>query len=376
MPSKKPKNQQYSAKDIISMTPLEHIRRRPGMYVGGINKRAFHNLLWEIVDNSIDEAMAGHCTEITIISHSDTKISVIDNGRGIPVETNEYGKNYLEISLTQVGSYGKFDKKNYTVIGGLLGVGLPAVNALSSGLIAEVKRDGFLWRQTYQEGIPITKVEQVRLLAEDESTGTSITFSPDFTIMDEGLTFDYDLIVEHCQQLAYLLPEVTFSIEKKNNLTDNIVIRKANGLVDWVADLNTDAETLHPILYKEFSKEFEDRNYKWTVKVELAFQFRKNNDGLIKSFINTIKTDDGVHINAMKKTLIPAIYGDDASNHQNSLYGLVAVVHIFHPDPQFESATKKILLNPEVKDVVEDCVKQLLAENLDIHAQLQGYFRI
>jgi len=375
MSSKKPEKQDYSAKDIQSLTPREHVRLRPGMYIGGTNKRAFHHLLWETVDNAIDEAMVGSCTEIRIILHSDTKVSVIDNGRGIPMDEHQ-GRYALEIVMTEMGA-GKFDNESYKVRGGLHGVGVSAINALSAEMVAEVKRDGFLWRQTYKEGLVTSPVERIRPLVDSESSGASITFTPDFTVMEKGLTFDYDLIVERCRELAYLLPDVTFSIEQEDNLTDSIVIRKANGLTDWVADLNNNQDTVHPILTvsRKTSYERRDRMSDVHIKVNFALQFRKHGVGLIKSFVNSIETqEDGSHITGLKKGFLSAIY-NDAANIDDSLKGLVVVIHIYHGDPQFEGSMTRKLFNPELQFIMENCVKELLAENPDVLDKLQEYFQ-
>lgn len=213
MPSKKPQNQEYTAKSIQSLTSREHVRRRPGMYVGGTDKRAMHLLVWQIVDEA---QQFPELTEITITLLSDIRIRVADNGLGIPLEPHKSGKSILEVYMTNHG----LRRANYLINrsndlnGKLHAIHMFMLNALTSECVAESKYDDFLWRQSYREGLPVSDVEQVRALVEGESTGTSITFTPDFTIMDEGLTFDYDLIVERCRELAYLLPQVAFKLER------------------------------------------------------------------------------------------------------------------------------------------------------------------
>ena len=375
MPDKKSTTEKYIAKNIVAITPREHIRRRPQMYVGGTDSGALNHLLWEVVDNSLDEVMAGRCDHIRITLHSKTRVSIIDNGQGIPVDANECGRSALEMVMTQVGACGKFDNEAYKVSGGLHGVGVSAVNHLSAQLTAESKRDGYLWRQTYGEGLPTSPVEQVRPLAEGESTGTSITFTPDFTIMDEGLTFDYTVIVERCQELAYLLPQLTLEIERDGDI---LTLHQPKGLAGWVTDLNQHDECVHPILFKSLQTEYSDKYIgESKVKVELALQFRKHTEGVVMGFVNTILWEHGgTHIEGLRESLIQGIYGDNTPETDNPLYGLTAVLHIYHPDPQSEGSMHLKLLNPDVKDHVMRCVQALLTENPTFVQSLQSHFLV
>ena len=374
MSSKKPQDPAYYAQNIgySSDSARQHVRRRPGMYIGGTNKKALHNMLWEVVDVPINEVMPGHCTEIRIVLHSDTELSVIDNGAGISVEKHE-NRHLFEIIMTQIWK-GNFNNQEYRVSGGLYGIAIGAINALSSKMIAEAKREGYLWRQSYREGLLVSDVEQVRPLAEGESTGTSITFTPDFNIMEQGLTFDYDLIVERCRELAYLLPDVTFKIERDEQV---VQLHQANGLEDWVEDINTGFETVHPILYKDYSAMLEDKEGRsYTVRVEVALQFRDTDSGKVTSFVNTVETpDNGSHVDGLQEGLIHFIYDSNQEIHMDHLHGLVTILHVYHPDPQFESQTRVKLLNPDVKDAVSDCVQLLLLEHADVLDQLREHFR-
>ncbi|GAB5493738.1 MAG: hypothetical protein Phog2KO_39530 [Phototrophicaceae bacterium] len=262
----------------------------------------------------------------------------------------------------------------YTVTGGLHGVGLSAVNALSAEMIAEIKRSGYLWRQTYSEGLVTSPVEQVRPLTEGESTGTSMTFTPDFTIMDEGLTFDYELIKERCQELAYLLPQLALEIEHEGEL---LSLNHSNGIADWVADLNKNIETVHPMLYIESQTDYQATysNSVFSIKVELALQFRQNIDGTMMSFMNTILVrDGGTQIEGLETALIKAIYGETDPKSDNPLQGLTAILSIYHPDPHFESQSKIRLLNPEIKQAVMECVQMMFSENPDILDSLRTHF--
>jgi len=379
--SKQPQNQTYSAANIPKLTPQEHVRKRPGMYVGGTDKRALHNMLWYVVEEASAEALQfPDLNEITITFLNDTQIRITDNGMGIPVTVHKSGKPVFEVYMTDHGLRREnyvISKSNDLSAGGLHAIHMFMMNALCIECIAETKVAGFLWQQTYSEGVATSSVEQIRPLADGESTGTSITFTPDFTIMDKGLTFDYDLIVERCRELAYMLPHVTFRVEREDQSVEPVIWHYPAGIRDWIAEVNKEIATLHPVLYKDFSGEYEYKHGKHTIRVELAFQFRTLDAGEIKSFVNTIPVPEGgTHIDGLNESLLTAIYGDAHSDLIDPLNGLIAILHIYHPDPQFQSQTKVELLNPEVKEAVMDCVEVLLAENMDIHAQLQGYFRI
>lgn len=374
MSDDKPQEHEYNAENIEALSPREHIRKRPGMYIGGTDNRAFYYLFWQLVNEALDEVFAEYCDNIRVVFHSSTCLSVIDNGLGIPVDIDESEKSKFELVMSGVGTKcHKFEELTYKVSGGWYGIGIVTNNALSSECIAESKRDGYLWRQTYSEGLVTSPVEQVRPLAEDESTGTSITFTPDFTIMDEGLTFDYDIILERCQELAYLLPQLTLEIERDGEI---LSLNQPQGLAGWVADLNQYDELVHPVLSNSLEIEYSNKYIgQSTLKVELALQFRKNDDGFVMGFINTILArDGGTHIEGLRESLIEAIYGDNVHQSDNPLQGLTAILHIYHPDPQFESQTKVKILNPEIKEAVAQCVQALLAENPDVLVRLQRHF--
>jgi len=260
--------------------------------------------------------------------------------------------------------------KSYKVRGGLHGVGISAVNDLSSELIARVKRSGYLWQQTYSEGIVTSDVEKIRPLDENESTGFSVTFAPDMSILDEGLTFNHALIVERCRELAYLLPQVTFSVEDEAYETTQIFNFK-DGIAGWVSDLNDGIPVLHPVLQTTIIRKFdpEDSYFDRDMRVELALQFRSDEPGIVRGFVNTVEAvHGGTHIDGLLSDLVSAI----GEENKHILNNLVAILHVYHPDPQFESQTEISLLNSEVKDIVSDCVKQLFDENPDVLELLQN----
>src|SRR6185295_11638907 len=196
----------------IKLEPMAHIRLRPGMYVGGTDARALHHLIYEVVDNSIDEALAGRCDHILITLHDNNAASVTDNGSGIPVGIHKKeGISTLQLVLTEVGAGGKFDNSAYKVSGGLHGVGVSAVNALSADLRAEVFRDGYLWQQEYQEGKPVNEVKRVRKLGAEEATGTRITFVPDFTILEHN-EFSYSVLAQRFREMAFVTRRITITL--------------------------------------------------------------------------------------------------------------------------------------------------------------------
>ena len=205
--------------------------------------------------------------------------------------------------------------------------------------------------------------------------GRASVFTPDFTIMDEGLTFDYSIIVERCQELAYLLPQLTLEIECNGDI---LSLHQSKGLEAWVAALNQHNECVHPILFKSLQTEYSDKYIgESKVKVELALQFRKHTEGVVMGFVNTILAEDGgTHIEGLRESLIQGIYCDNTPESDNPLLGLTAILHVYHPDPQFESQTKVSLINPDAKDAVMHCVQALLAENPTFVQSLQSHFNV
>ena len=236
----------YDASQIQVLEGLEAVRRRPGMYIGSTDARGLHHLVYEIVDNAIDEAMAGYCTHINVYIHLDNSITVVDNGRGIPVDIHpKTGKSALEVALTMLHAGGKFGGSGYKVSGGLHGVGLSVVNALSDELRAEVRRDGKVYRQICQKGIKITEVEVVGICGEDEH-GTTITFAPDETIFDE-VNYDYDTLTRRLRELAFLNAGVSITVTDERGETDRSdTFHYEGGIVEYVTYLNKNKEVLHP----------------------------------------------------------------------------------------------------------------------------------
>lgn len=372
---------EYSAKNIQKLDPREHIRRRPGMYVGGTDARALHHLIYEVVDNSIDEALAGRCDRIYVTLHDDYAVSIADNGVGIPVDLHESGKSALEVVMTEVGAGGKFDNEAYKVSGGLHGVGVSAVNALSEELTATIYRDGHVWQQVYREGMPASGVEKVRPLEENEETGTTISFVPDFTVMEEN-KFSYSTLLTRFREMAFVTRKVTITLrdERVKPVPREITFYFDGGLSSFVRYLNRNRKPIHEIVHAERDIDFEDRQGKpYTIGVEVAFQYSDASTTSELAFTNTINTPDGgTHITGLRSAITGVInrYAKKAGllkekdsnfSGNDTLEGLTAIVSVKHPDPQFESQTKVKLLNPEVQGAVSQVVTEAFNEFLEMN---------
>ncbi len=372
----------YTEDNIQKLDPIEHIRLRPGMYVGGTDSSALHHLIYEVVDNSIDEALAGRCDRIEVTLHEDNRVTVEDNGVGIPVGLHKTeGVSTLELVMTQVGAGGKFDDRAYKVSGGLHGVGLSAVNALSAAFVAEVRRDGWLWRQRYETGKPVSKVEKVRKLRPGESSGTRQTFTPDFSIMDRN-QFDYQTLVRRFREMAFVTRSVHITLRDESNgsLPQEISFYFEGGLHSFVRYLNWRRNTLHTPVHAERDVEITpEGKVPFNIGVELAFQYTDTANITELAFANTIGTPDGgSHINGMRTALTRVINRfarksgllrekDANFSGSDTLEGLTAVISIKHPDPQFESQTKVKLLNPEVQRAVSQVLSEAFQEFLEVN---------
>jgi DNA gyrase subunit B len=364
-------NGSYEAKDIQILEGLEAVRRRPGMYVGGTDIKALHHLVYEVVDNSIDEALAGVCTRIEIIIHPDSSVTVIDDGRGIPVDTHPIEKkSALEVVMTKLHAGGKFGGGGYKVSGGLHGVGVSAVNALSEWCEVEVKRDGKIYFQRYERGYPKEPVKVISKLKKATETGTKTTFKYDPLIFTESMDFRFDTLSQRFREMAFVTRGTTiyFLDERANR---EMTFYFEGGITSFVRYLNRNREILHPVVYVE--KEIEG------IGIECAVQYTDAYTESIYSFANTINTvDGGTHLTGMRAALTrvvndyarksgllkeadPNFSGDDTRE------GLTAIVSIKHPDPQFESQTKVKLMNPEVQtyatQVIGEAFGTFLEEN-------------
>ncbi len=373
----------YSAKNITALSPREHIRRRPGMYVGGTDIRALHHLIYEVVDNSIDEALAGRCDRIMVTLHDDGSASVADNGAGIPVDMHESGKSALEVVMTEVGAGGKFDNDAYKVSGGLHGVGVSAVNALAGELTATIYRDGHVWEQTYHEGLVSSPVEKVRKLGKDEPSGTSIRFIPDFTVMDKN-DFNYNTLAHRFREMAFVTGGVTLTLrdERVTPFAKEVTYYFDGGIASFVKYLNRNRRPIHDVVFSNKDVDFEDKEGNpYSIGVEIAFQYSDAATTTELAFTNTINTPDGgTHITGMRSAITSVINRhakkigvlkerDSNFSGNDTLEGLTAIVSVKHPDPQFESQTKVKLLNPEVQGAVSQVVSEALQEFMELNSR-------
>lgn len=354
-------NNHYGAEQIQVLEGLEPVRKRPGMYVGSTGERGLHQLIYEVVDNSIDEALAGFCDLIKITINEDNSIMVVDNGRGIPIEKNQKtGKSTLETVLTVLHAGGKFNNDAYKVSGGLHGVGVSCVNALSDYMIAEVNWNGKIYRQRFERGIPKTEVE---LVGKTKETGTTITFLPDSTIFDH-IEFNYTTIKHRMRELAFLNKGIKIFLEdKRNNIKDEF--HYEGGIKQFVQFLNNKKEPIHDdIIYVEGEKE--------KTIVEMAIQYTDSYNENIFSFVNNINTiEGGMHLVGFKTALTRAI--NDYAKKANLLKendvpiigedireGITAILSIKITDPQFEGQTKTKLGNSEVRGIVDSITGEAL----------------
>ncbi len=363
--------EEYGAEAIDVVEGLDHVRARPAMYIGDIGERGLHHLIWELVDNAVDEAMAGYAKNISVIIHEDGSATVEDDGRGIPVDIHpKTGKPAVEMVFTVLGAGGKFSKKAYQYSGGLHGVGASVVNALSKWLVVEVYRDGKVYRQEYEKGKPITPL---KVVGETHKTGTKITFMPDDEIF-ETTKFKYDTIAKRCRELAFLNSGVRFfTADERTDIEEEFLYHE--GIKDFVKVLNQAKDPLFDeVIYIKGEK---DR-----VIVEVAFQYTKSYNEVIESFVNNIKTvEGGTHVagfrgaltKAMNKTLssmrLPkelkgGVKGEDLRE------GLTAVISVKVPEPQFEGQTKTKLGNQEVRKIVEQIVSEALLEYFDKNKEI------
>ena len=363
---------EYGAGQIQVLEGLEAVRKRPAMYIGSTDGRGLHHLVYEVVDNAIDEALAGYCDHIEVTIHDDGSVSVSDDGRGIPVDTHEqYDRPALEVIMTVLHAGGKFDNKSYQVSGGLHGVGVSVVNALSEKLAVEVKRDGHLWTHRFDHGEPEESAfERVRPLEADEDTGSTIRFWPDTEIF-ETTDFTYSTLANRLRELAFLNSGVAIELVDERS-EEGEQFRYEGGIREFVGYLNETRTPIHEdVIY--FDDESDD------IHVEMAIQATDELQGSIHAFANNINTrEGGTHLTGFK-TALTRVVNDYANDHgltedleenlkgEDVREGLTAVISVKHPDPQFEGQTKTKLGNSEVRGIVESATHQHLRTYLEEH---------
>ncbi|MGP0585492.1 DNA topoisomerase (ATP-hydrolyzing) subunit B [Paenibacillus timonensis] len=359
--------QTYDESNIQVLEGLEAVRKRPGMYIGSTSARGLHHLVWEVVDNSIDEALAGYANKIDVIVHPDNSVTVIDNGRGIPVGLNEkLQKSTLEVVMTVLHAGGKFGGGGYKVSGGLHGVGVSVVNALSTKVIVEVKRDGHVYQQEYHRGAP---QYDVRVIGDTTETGTKTRFYPDPEIFTETTIFDYNTLLTRVRELAFLNKGINITIaDERTGHSDSF--HYEGGIMEYVRFLNSNREVLHedPI-YVEGQRDM--------IQVEVSLQYNDSYTENIYSFANNIHTHEGgTHESGFKSALTRIINDyarktgmikDNDSNltGDDVREGLTAIISVKIPEPQFEGQTKTKLGNSEVRGIVESLFAEKLQEFMD-----------
>ena len=371
--SKNTSKNQYSADSIQALEGMEHVRKRPSMYIGDVGSRGLHHLVYEVVDNSIDEAMAGYCSSIKIEINKDSSLTVEDDGRGIPVGMHKKeGVSALEVVMTKIGAGGKFDKDSYKVSGGLHGVGVSCVNALSESLTARVFRDGKEYEQTYSKGKPNSAVKEV---GKSDKRGTLVTFTPDKEIFKEVTDFDYDILSNRMRELSFLNKGLTISItdnRKKGKDGDPVseTFHSKEGLSEFIKYLD---ESREPIINDIIKMEGEKNN----IPVEVAMIYNSSFSENLHSYVNNINTHEGgTHLSGFRRGLTNTLkkYADSSGLTDKLKFdisgddfreGLTAVISVKVAEPQFEGQTKTKLGNREVSAAVSQAVSEMLENYLE-----------
>lgn len=358
----------YKAKDIQVLEGLEAVRRRPGMYVGGTDIKALHHLVYEVVDNAIDEALAGYCDEINITIHTDDSVSVRDNGRGIPVDIHEQtGMSALEVVMTKLHAGGKFGGSGYKVSGGLHGVGVSAVNALSEWCEVEIRRNGKIHFQRYERGIPQADIKVIGK-AKTSETGTNVKFRFDPTIFVGDLSYRFETLVHRFREMAFVTRgvKIRFIDERADK---ELTFYFEGGITSFVRYMNRHRKGLHKVVYMEKTID--------NISVEAAIQYTDAFTESVYAFANTINTvDGGTHLTGLRSALTRVINdyarknnllkGNDSNfSGDDTREGLTAIVSIKHPDPQFESQTKVKLMNPEVQTHAQQIIGEAFSTFLE-----------
>jgi DNA gyrase subunit B len=365
----------YSADSIQALEGMEHVRMRPSMYIGDVGSRGLHHLVYEVVDNSIDEAMAGHCDRISVSINEDNSVTTEDNGRGIPVGIHKKeGVSALEVVMTKIGAGGKFDKDSYKVSGGLHGVGVSCVNALSQRLVATVHRDGKIWEQEYSKG---KSLEPVKEVGKSNKTGTIVTFLPDKSIFQDINTYSYDILAARLRELSFLNKGITITItdkrnkDKDGNYTSEEFFSK-EGLVEFIKFLD---DTREPLMKDVIAFEGEKNG----VPVEVAMIYNTSYSENLHSYVNNINTHEGgTHLSGFRRGLTHTLkkYSESSGMLDKLKFeisgddfreGLTAIISVKVAEPQFEGQTKTKLGNKEVSSSVSQAVSEMLRDYLEEH---------
>ena len=373
--SEEENNKAYSADSIQALEGIEHVRMRPSMYIGDVGVRGLHHLVYEVVDNSIDEAMGGYCDTIHVTINEDNSVTVGDNGRGIPVGLHKKeGVSALEVVMTKIGAGGKFDKDSYKVSGGLHGVGVSVVNALSDHLKATVYREGKVWEQEYERGKALYPVKST---GDSDKHGTLVTFHPDVEIFQQTIEFNYDTLANRMRELAYLNKGITISItdrrvKDKDGEFKTETFKSEEGLKEFIRFLDSNRE---PLIQSVISMEGEKND----IPVEVAMIYNSSYTENLHSYVNNINTHEGgTHLSGFRRGLTTTLkkYADNSGMLDKVKFevsgddfreGLTAIVSVKVAEPQFEGQTKTKLGNREVSSAVSQAVSEMLTNYLEEH---------
>ncbi|MCH1539317.1 MAG: DNA topoisomerase (ATP-hydrolyzing) subunit B [Flavobacteriaceae bacterium] len=373
--SEEEKKQQYSADSIQALEGMEHVRMRPSMYIGDVGVRGLHHLVYEVVDNSIDEALAGHCNQISVTINEDNSVTTEDNGRGIPIGMHKKeGVSALEVVMTKIGAGGKFDKDSYKVSGGLHGVGVSCVNALSEKLTATVYLEGKIYEQVYERGKPQAPVQEI---GTADKRGTSVTFKPDPEIFQQVLEYNYETLANRMRELAYLNKGITIILEDRRNKDEKgafikDVFHSEEGLKEFIRFLDSSRES---IIQEVISIEGEKNG----IPVEVAMIYNTSYSENLHSYVNNINTHEGgTHLAGFRRGLTSTLkkYADGSGlldklkfdiSGDDFREGLTAIISVKVGEPQFEGQTKTKLGNREVTSAVSQAVSEMLENYLEEH---------
>ena len=373
--SEEEKKQQYSADSIQALEGMEHVRMRPSMYIGDVGVRGLHHLVYEVVDNSIDEALAGHCNQISVTINEDNSVTTEDNGRGIPIGMHKKeGVSALEVVMTKIGAGGKFDKDSYKVSGGLHGVGVSCVNALSEKLTATVYLEGKIYEQVYERGKPQAPVQEI---GTADKRGTSVTFKPDPEIFQQVLEYNYETLANRMRELAYLNKGITIILEDRRNKDEKgafikDVFHSEEGLKEFIRFLDSSRES---IIQEVISIEGEKNG----IPVEVAMIYNTSYSENLHSYVNNINTHEGgTHLAGFRRGLTSTLkkYADGSGLLEKLKFdisgddfreGLTAIISVKVGEPQFEGQTKTKLGNREVTSAVSQAVSEMLENYLEEH---------
>jgi DNA gyrase subunit B len=364
------KKSNYDAQDIQVLEGLEPVRERPGMYIGSTGPRGLHHLVYEVVDNSVDEALAGYCTGIVVTINPDNSIAVVDDGRGIPVGImDKYNLPAATIVLTMLHAGGKFGGAGYKVSGGLHGVGVSVVNALSEWLELDIYVDGYHWNQRFERGQPVTELVKKEKLAKDAPTGTTVSFMPDPDIFEE-VVYDFRVLAQRLRETAFLTKGLRIELNDERAEGESVVFQYEGGIVDFVAYINREKDAIHrTIIFLE--NETDDG------AVEIAMQWNSSYNESIFTFANNINTTEGgAHLTGFRSALTGTINGyarqknllkekEENLSGEDVREGLTALISVKLKNPQFEGQTKTKLGNTEIQTLVQQTVNAKLAEFLE-----------